>query len=133
MSSPYIAARGLDVEPFLAELDMLRVVQYCPRRVIFQPLPRFPAVGRDIALVVDAGFEAQQILDAIDVIAEPLVEEVRVFDQYSGAPIPEDKKSLAYTISYRAADRTLTDDEVNALHERIVSELLQRLSVEVRR
>lgn len=127
------AARGLAAEPFLAELDMLRVVQYCPRRVIFRPLPRFPAVQRDIAVVVDAGFQAQRILDAIRAVAQPLVEEVRVFDQYAGAPIPEGKKSLAYTVSYRAPDRTLTDDEVNTLHEEIVGRLLQRLPVEVRR
>jgi phenylalanyl-tRNA synthetase beta chain len=128
-----IAARGLGVEPWIAELDLEMVVQYCPRRVIFRPLPRFPAVQRDVAVVVDVGFQAQQILDAVREAAQPLVEEVRVFDEYTGAPIPEGKKGLAYAISYRATDRTLTDTEVNALHEQLIEGLLRSLPVEVRR
>ena len=127
------AARDLAGDTWVAELDMVRVVQYCPRRIVFRPLPRFPAVLRDVAVVVDSGFQAQQILDAISEVAPPLVEEARVFDQYAGAPIPEGKKSVAYSISYRAADRTLTDEEVNALHEDLVARLVERLPVEVRR
>ncbi|MBI3769105.1 MAG: phenylalanine--tRNA ligase subunit beta [Deltaproteobacteria bacterium] len=127
------AARGLDGDTWVAELDMIRVVQYCPRRIVFRPLPRFPAVLRDVAIVVDSGFQAQQILDAISEVAPPLVEEVRVFDQYAGAPIPEGKKSIAYSISYRASDRTLTDEEVNTLHQELVAHLTERLPVEVRR
>jgi phenylalanyl-tRNA synthetase beta chain len=126
-------ARDLASDSWVAELDMVRVVQYCPRRIVFRPLPRFPAVLRDVAVVVDGSFQAQQILDAITEVAPPLVEEARVFDQYAGAPIPEGKKSVAYSISYRAPDRTLTDEEVNALHEELVARLVERLPVEVRR
>ncbi len=127
------AARGLEGDVWLAELDMVRVVQYCPRRVVFRPLPRFPAVLRDVAVVVDSSVQGQHILDAISEVAPPLVEEVRVFDEYTGAPIPQGKKSIAYSISYRAADRTLTDEEVNALHEDLVARLVARVAVEVRR
>lgn len=128
-----IAARALDGEPWVAELDLMRVVQYCPGRVIFRPLPRFPAVSRDIAVLVDDQFPAQQVLDAVKEAAEPLVEEVRVFDHYTGSPIPTGKKSLAYTIAYRAPNRTLTDDEVNAMHDRLVGRLVAQLPLEVRR
>jgi phenylalanyl-tRNA synthetase beta chain len=126
-------ARDFDGDVWVAELDMVRVVQYCPRRIVFRPLPRFPAVLRDVAVIVDSGFQAQQILDAISDIAPPLVEEVRVFDHYAGSPIPEGKKSVAYSISYRAPDRTLTDEEVNTLHAELVARLVERLPVEVRR
>jgi phenylalanyl-tRNA synthetase beta chain len=128
-----IAARRLNGEPLVAELDLMRVVQYCPRRVIFRPLPRFPAVSRDIAVVVDTEFPAQRILDAVKEASQPLVEEVRVFDHYTGSPIPTGKKSLAYTIAYRAPDRTLTDDEVNAMHDQLVAQLVRQLPMEVRR
>lgn len=128
-----IAARHLDVEPWVAELDLMRVVQYCPRRVIFRLLPRFPAVSRDIAVVVDDEFPAQRVIDAVEEIAEPLVENVRVFDLYTGSPIPPGRKSLAYTIAYRAPNRTLTDDEVNAMHEQLVARLVRQLPLEVRR
>jgi phenylalanyl-tRNA synthetase beta chain len=128
-----VAARKLDTEPWVAELDLMRVVQYCPRRVIFRPLPRFPAVSRDIAVVVDDAFPAQRVIDAVKEAAEPLVEDVRVFDQYTGAPIPSGRKSLAYTIAYRAPNRTLTDDEVNAMHDQLVAQLVRQLPLEVRR
>jgi len=128
-----VASRRLDVEPWLAELDLRRVLQYVPARFAVRPLPRFPAVTRDLAVVADRGFEAQQVLDAIREAAQPLVEEVRVFDHYTGSPIPEGRKSVAYSISYRAADRTLTDEEVNELHEELLGRVLRRLPVEVRR
>lgn len=128
-----LAARDLDGEPWVAELDLMRVVQYCPRRVIFRPLPRFPAVSRDIAVVVDDDFPAQRFLDAVKEASQPLVEEVRVFDHYTGSPIPAGKKSLAYTIAYRAPNRTLTDDEVNAMHDQLVAQLVRQLPMEVRR
>ena len=79
----------------------------------------FPAVTRDIAVVVDDAFLAESILEEIRALGDPLVESVALFDCYRGAPIAEGKKSLAYTIAYRAPDRTLTDDEVNAAHERV--------------
>jgi phenylalanyl-tRNA synthetase beta chain len=69
----------------------------------------------------------------VEEVAEPLVEDVRVFDQYTGTPIPSGKKSLAYTIAYRAPNRTLTDDEVNAMHEHLVARLIRELPLEVRR
>src|SRR4029453_5616457 len=78
-----IAARHLDDEPWVAELDLMRGVQYCPARVFFRPFPHFPAVSRDIAVIVDEEFPAQRVLDAVKEVAEPLVEEVRVFDHYT--------------------------------------------------
>ncbi|MBP1689770.1 MAG: phenylalanyl-tRNA synthetase subunit beta [Deltaproteobacteria bacterium] len=128
-----IASRHLDAEPWVAELDLMRVVQYCPRRVIFRQLPRFPAVTRDIAVLVDDEFPAQRVVDAVKEADLSLLEEVRVFDQYTGSPIPVGKKSLAYTIAYRAPNRTLTDDEVNAMHDQLVAQLVRQLPLEVRR
>jgi phenylalanyl-tRNA synthetase beta chain len=95
-------------------------------------LPRFPAVTRDIAVVVDDVFLAETIPEEVRALADPLVESVSVFDCYRGAPIPEGKKSLAYTIAYRASDRTLTDDEVNAAHERVRAHLSARFALTLR-
>ena len=69
----------------------------------------------------------------IKALGHPLIEEVQVFDQYRGASIPEGKKSLAYTISYRSDDRTLTDDEVNDIHESITSGLVRDFDAELRK
>jgi len=65
-------------------------------------------------------------------LGEPLIESVRLFDCYRGAPIAAGRKSLAYTIAYRAADRTLTDDEVNALQEKLRAHLAGRFALELR-
>jgi phenylalanyl-tRNA synthetase beta chain len=67
--------------------------------------------------VVDRDFAAQQIVDYFNNLGNALIEHVEVFDEYSGAPIPEGKKSLAFKVSYRAEDRTLTDSEINELHQ----------------
>jgi len=105
------------------ELDFEKLLEYAPRRIATHALPRFPAVERDVAIVVERDFAAQRVIAWIENLGEPLIEQVEVFDQYSGAPIPEGKKSLAYKVSYRAEDRTLTDLEVNTLHQSLIERL----------
>jgi phenylalanyl-tRNA synthetase beta chain len=123
----------LGLPPFLVfELDFDGLLQYAPRQITARSLPRFPSVERDFALVVDRAFSSQQIIDWVQSRGEVLIEEVSVFDQYLGAPVPEDKKSLAYKISYRAEDRTLTDAEVNALHQKLVGQIGERFGATLR-
>jgi len=87
----------------------------------YRGVPRFPAVLRDLAVVVVEGETAEQVLGLVR--KEALVEEATLFDVYRGAPIPAGKKNLAMAIRYRAADRTLTDAEADAAHARIVERL----------
>jgi phenylalanyl-tRNA synthetase beta chain len=119
-------------EIVLMELDFQQVAHYRPARAGIRPLPRFPAVARDIAVVVDDSFLAQQILDEVRALNHPLIESARLFDCYRGDPVPAGRKSLAYAISYRAPDRTLTDDEVNEAHDVIRARLQARFGVALR-
>jgi phenylalanyl-tRNA synthetase beta chain len=103
------------------ELDvsaLLRAAHLSPR---YESIPRFPAVLRDLAVVVEERVQAARVLSAVR--AEPLLEDAMLFDVYTGAPIPAGKKNLALALRYRAAGRTLTDAEVDAAHARIVERL----------
>ncbi len=86
-----------------------------------QGVPRFPAVLRDLAVVVAEPVQAAEVLARVR--QEALVEAVTLFDVYRGAPVPAGKKSLALAVRYRAAERTLTDAEADAAHARIVERL----------
>jgi phenylalanyl-tRNA synthetase beta chain len=123
---------GLDAAPWSFELDTEKLLPYCPAQLRFSGLPRFPVVGRDVAVVVDEDFASDRVVQFVRQWRPEYVEDVALFDTYAGAPIPTGKKSLAYTISYRAADRTLTDEEVNALHSELVAALSQQLGAELR-
>ncbi len=119
---------------WLFEVDIDRVLQYSPLRITFRDFSRFPAVLRDVAIVTDESFASDQVVRFVREWnhATQLVEDIHLFDQYSGPPIPPGKKSLAYALSYRAPDRTLTDAEVNELHGRLVTALKDALHVEPR-
>jgi phenylalanyl-tRNA synthetase beta chain len=129
---PAVAERFNASQVLVFELDFDKLLEYAPRRIAAQPLPRFPAVERDVAIVVDRDFAAQQVIGWIHDLGEPLIEHVEVFDQYVGAPIPNGKKSLAYRVSYRAGDRTLIDSEVNELHQILVDRLGKTFGAERR-
>jgi phenylalanyl-tRNA synthetase beta chain len=123
----------MGVSPFLLfELDFEGLLQYAPRRITARSLPRFPSVERDFAIVVEGEFPSQQIISWIKNRGEALIEYVEVFDQYVGSPIPAGKKSLAYKISYRADDRTLTDTEVNTVHQNLVDQIAKFFGAQVR-
>jgi phenylalanyl-tRNA synthetase beta chain len=114
----------LGVPAFLLfELDFEALLKYAPRQITAHILPRFPSVERDFAVVVERDFPSQRIVSWINNLGEALIEQAKVFDQYLGAPIPEGKKSLAYKILYRAEDRTLTDAEINTLHQNLVEKV----------
>ncbi len=123
----------LDLPPFwIFELDFRHLLEYAPRRITARFLPRFPSVERDFAIVVDGEFASQRIISWIKNLSQPLIENVQVFDQYHGAPVPEGKKSLAYQISYRAEDRTLTDTEVQTLHQGLVDQIGKLFGAQLR-
>ncbi len=114
------------------ELDIEKLLSYCPRQRVFTGLPRFPAVVRDVAIVVDEDFASERVVQFVRQWRPGLVEDVALFDAYTGTPIPAGKKGLAYSIAYRAPDRTLTDDEVNALQTELRAALNRELDVALR-
>ncbi len=128
----HCADLGLDETPWVFELDFPALIRFAHPVTLYQPLPRFPVVVRDVAIVADEELPVQAIADAVNALTNPLIVSVRLFDLYRGDPIPRHKKSLAYSIAYRAADRTLTTNEVNTLHAQVVAHLVQTLGVEVR-
>lgn len=123
----------LSLPTFLTlELDFGKLVQYARGDFKVRDLPRFPSVERDLAIVVENAFPSQEIINWIKGLGQILIEDVQLFDQYQGTPIPEGKKSLAYTISYRSSDRTLTDEEVNTIHHDLTSKMCQKFGATLR-
>ena len=116
----------------LAEFDLEALLEPFGGDRHFEPIPHFPAVNRDLALVVDEDVPAREVLDAILEAGGELLRRVELFDLYRGKPIPAGKKSLAYSLTYQAEDRTLTDEEVNRLQERIVRHLAEKLGAKLR-
>lgn len=115
---------------FLFELDLPALVPFMAGDKVFRPLPRFPAVVRDIALVLDVGVTHQKVVDIIK--SFPLVTGVAIFDVYSGEQVPVGKKSLAYRITFQSPTQTLTDSEVNAVQKQILERLGKELGAGLR-
>ena len=129
---PRIARRfDFPADVFLFEIDVAAVGRALERRGRrYQVVGRFPAVEQDIALIVDAGLEAGLLREAIE--ATPLVESAAVFDVYEGEPIAKGKKSVAFSVSYRSPDRTLSDEDVARTQKRIVERLAREHGAELR-
>jgi len=98
----------------------------------FTDIPRFPAVELDIALVVDEAVTAEEVDHAIMGAGVKLLESARLFDVYRGTGVPEGKKSLAFELTYRAGDRTLTDDEVRPAHDKLLRKVTAAVGAELR-
>ena len=121
-----VCALELDLEVLLAEAIAVGKVR------TMQSISRFPAIVQDVALVVDENLSAEEVRQAILASGGQLLQDARLFDLYRGEQIPPGKKSLAYSLTYQAEDRTLTDDEVAKVQERIVRRLAQELGAELR-
>jgi phenylalanyl-tRNA synthetase beta chain len=116
---------GIKQPVFMFDLNMTVVLHAIPETVTFTPPPRFPLTTRDITLIVKRDIEAAAILQCIADRREPLVEQIRLFDVFVGKPIADDRKSISLRITYRSAETTLKDQEVNRLHAEITGHLIE--------
>ena len=123
---------GLDCPVYSAQLDFLALLANRAPETGYQPLPRFPSVTRDIAVVCDRGVTVAQLEDCITRGAQGLLKQVELFDIYTGAPIPEGKKSVAFNLTLRADDRSLTSEEADSDVKSILSLLEQELGAVLR-
>ena len=128
---PEVAARfGIDQEVALFELDLGALAEHVQPLRRSQPLPRFPSVERDMAIIVDDGVPAARVKALLE--GFPLVARASLFDVYAGSPVPPGQKSLAFAVSYQSPDHTLTDAEVSGERERIVARLKRELGASLR-
>ena len=116
-----------------AEVNIDKIVKYARNVKKYTPIPKFPAVERDIAMIVDETVEVGQIQKIIEKKAKKLLEEAKLFDVYRSEKIGNDKKSIAYALKFRVPDRTLTDDEINVVMKEIIEELEKQLNAELRK
>jgi len=115
---------------YLFEINLTALLPFTLGHKLFQPIPRFPAIVRDIALVIDGGISNRQVQGVIK--GFQLVTDVALFDVYVGAKLPPGKKSLAYRITFQSPSHTLTDDEVNKVQQKIVDKLSKELGASLR-
>ncbi len=112
--------------------DTASILDAIPLKTVYAPAPRFPSVERDIALVVSNEVTVADVRREILGTDSDIIEAVTLFDIYRGKPVPDDKKSMAFSIRFRSAERTLTDSEVDDQHGRIMSRIKSHLNAELR-
>jgi phenylalanyl-tRNA synthetase beta chain len=117
-------AYDLKQTAFIFELDLEKITGLIPETRNSKPIPRYPAIYRDITIIVDRGIETQTVLGAVENFQEKLTENLHLFDVFEGDPIAADKKSVSFRITYRSPGKTLEDDDVNDLHKSITERLL---------
>jgi len=116
----------------LLELDLEALLEAANMVPTLRPISRYPAVARDLAVVVDEAIPAAQVYEEIMAAGQPLLQEAVLFDVYRGAPVPPGKKSLAYSLTFQSLSKTLTDKAVDKAQERIVKHLRRQLGAELR-
>ena len=134
---PLARARELDLEApvMVAEINLKKLASAACADLKYKELPKFPSSSRDVAMLVSADLAAGIVADFFANHEEPLLESVELFDVFqdpSGEKLPADKKSLAYSISYRSGDRTLEAAEVETAHAKLLDSLKSGLHVEFR-
>jgi phenylalanyl-tRNA synthetase beta chain len=117
---------------YIFDIDFDLLVENAVPLKKFEPLPRFPAVNRDLAIVVSASIAAQDLLDYLEKHRPQYAESITLFDQYHGKQVEKDKKSLAFRITYRSGERSLTDLEVNEIHTAFSQKVIAAFQAEMR-
>lgn len=130
---PAVQARfELERPVYCFELDFEALVRLSGKRRAIVPPSRYPDSVRDVALLAQLELAAEQLLDCVKGLRLKELERVDIFDLYQGDKIPAGNKSLALRLRYRSLERTLTDDEVSALHQKVVDTLAKKLGVALR-
>ena len=128
-----IRDRNYDIgtKVYLGKFDLKAMFRLADGVKTYKPLPKFPASSRDLSLLADKGLPIIEIEKAIKRAIPNILEEVKLFDVYEGAQVPQGKKSVSYSIVMRASDRTLTVEECDGAVNKIFKEL-SKINVNLR-
>ncbi|TMQ23185.1 MAG: phenylalanine--tRNA ligase subunit beta [Deltaproteobacteria bacterium] len=121
---------GVEAAVFAFDLELSRLPLAGPPQM--QPIPRFPGSARDVSLLLAEDIPAARVREVVEQAAEPLVQRVRLLEDYRDAKLGEGRKSMLWSIEYRSPERTLTDAEVDKAHETIVGRLVENLPAQRR-
>lgn len=123
---------GIGTRVYTAELMFDLIVELADIEKIYRPLPKYPSTSRDIALIVSEGILAGQMESIIRDKGGRILESVQLFDVYRGEQVEQGKKSVAFKLTYRDPDKTLTDKEVAQVHDKVLQALEEKLSAVLR-
>jgi phenylalanyl-tRNA synthetase beta chain len=130
---PLVASNyGIDSEVYCAEINLTALFDLQLPEATYVPLPKYPTVNRDLAVVCDEALTVAQVENTISAAAGKLLRSIRLFDIYRGIGIPEGKKSLAFTMELRADDRTLTDADSEGVVNKVLAALKEQLNAVLR-
>ncbi|KKO53580.1 phenylalanine--tRNA ligase subunit beta [Paenibacillus sp. DMB20] len=120
-------------DTYVAEILLEPLYELASSEIVYRDLPRFPAMERDLAIVVDESVEAGALMSTIREHAGELLQNVQVFDVFTGSKLGEGKKSVAIALTYRHQERTLTDDEVTGATDKAIQALTETFGAELRK
>ena len=123
---------GIDTEVYCAEINFTKLLSCQLPDATYTPLPKYPTVSRDLALICDEAVTVAQAEDVITAAAGKLLRDVKLFDIYRGTGVPEGKKSMAFSLELRADDRTLTDADSESVVTKILAALKEKLDASLR-
>ena len=123
---------GIGVRAYCAELFFGTLVELSDTIKQYKPLPKYPAITRDIALVVEESMEVGEIERVIWGAGAEILTGIKLFDIYRGAQVGKGKKSVAFTLTYRHADKTLKDEDVQIAHGKVLEALKKELNINLR-
>lgn len=123
---------GIEDRVYMAELDLKLIYEASKTERKYKALPKFPASIRDIAMLINDEVPVGEIDNVINKAGKSLIEKVELFDVYRGKQIPDGMKSVAYSITYRAENRTLKDEEVNEVHDKVVKAIVEKFGAQLR-
>ena len=123
---------GIDAEVYCAEISLTKLFALQQPEATYVPLPKYPTVTRDLALVCDEEITVAQAEAVIEASAGKLLRSVRLFDIYRGTGVPEGKKSMAFSMELRADDRTLTDADSEGVMSKVLTAVQEKLGASLR-
>lgn len=119
-------------EVYFFEINLETLYRLRERGPKYEPTPKFPYIRRDVSFLVPFGFESSRVIEELKRVGKDLVEKVGVSDVYKGKGIPQDHISVTFYVIFRSKDRTLTDDEVNDLFQKMVESVEKNLAIKKR-
>jgi phenylalanyl-tRNA synthetase beta chain len=123
---------GIDGEVYCAEINFTALLALQLPEATYTPLPKYPSVSRDLAVVCDEAITVAQVEDVITSAAGKLLRNIRLFDIYRGTGVPEGKKSMAFSLQLRADDRTLTDADSESVVSKVLAAVQDKLGATLR-